>query len=123
MPGLCQASEEGEAKMNWLCVEQAEKEVKRLDPKLGRDDEAFDVAVILIVSILIETQSPDRLALFTMRKRELVYRVVTNLKKNGVFTKDGNWAIDWWDKETGSIAFWLDVNIGMGYIKRVKAKP
>ena len=108
--------------MNWLCVEQAEKEVKRLDPKLGRDDEAFDVAVILIVSVLIESQSPDRLALFTMRKRDLVYRVVANLKKGGVFNKDGEWAIDWWDKETGGIAFWLDVGTGQGLFVRRRRK-
>jgi len=109
--------------MNWLCIEQAEKEVKRLDPKLGRDDEAFDVAVILITSVLIETQSPDRLALFTMRPRSLVYRVVENLKKSDVFTKDGKWAVEWWDKETGAIAFWLDVGIGQGLIKRRKRRP
>ena len=120
MPDLRQEAEEGEGNVNWLCVEQAEKEVKRLDPKLGKDDEAFDVAVILIVSVLIESQSHDRLALFTMRKRELVYRVVANLKKNGVFTSDGQWAIDWWDKETGGVAFWLDVGTGQGLIARRK---
>lgn len=95
-----------------------QKQVKRLDPMLKDNDDAFKAAVILLANSSNELKTPKELSKFTGYPAGDIRPILANLKKNklgwsrdGVFRHSG-----WRDKETGNISFWIDVTVGMGYL-------
>jgi hypothetical protein len=95
-------------------VDMLKAEVRRMDPKVnGR---ALKAGVIMLAA-LQEGTSFERLVEFTGFPRRTVFEFVKRLRMNGVFTDDGRVAAAWFDKD-GGIAFWMDVNVALGFIKR-----
>lgn len=94
--------------------------VKELDPKLSEKDGAFAAAMVLIAASQVGTKA-DRIAKRTGLKRELVRAYNRRLREQGIFTKDGKIACDWFDKESGGIAFWMDVAVAEGLMQKVPA--
>jgi len=101
-------------KMDLLWVK---KEVHRMDPVLKENDEAFKIAVILMSSVIIGANI-KRLATFTHYPRNYISKIGLYFRKNEVWKNGKVDTSEWFDKDTGGIAFWLCVAVGQGYLKR-----
>ena len=104
--------------------EKAEIVVKALDRTLRKSDPAFQVAVILV--LLVTTPKDTTLAdIQRMVKypRKFCCEVFSRLLDNGVIDNRGMVHANWFDRDTGDVAFWLDVNIGLGFMTRCDDSP
>lgn len=90
--------------------------VKELDEKLEETDDSYKGALIL-VSLMNTKHTIGAIKHFTKLPYNFVRDFIKNLQKSKVI-KDGKIYCEWMDKETGGIAFWMDVNIGLGLLKR-----
>lgn len=100
-------------------IEQIKECVRNLDPNLKEVDDGFKVACILIKGT--ETQNVYDISKFFGYPLPFIKKVAYRLQENGVWKPGRNGGItycDWFDEETGGISFWLDVNIGLGFIER-----
>ena len=95
------------------------KEVHRLDKSLDEFDESFLIAVVLISSAIVGANI-KRLATFTHYSRDFISDIGKHLRKNGVWKNGQVDNYEWFDKNSGGVAFWINVAVGQGYIKRVK---
>lgn len=91
--------------------------IHELDPNLQEEDSAFSSAMILLAAAEVGPNADD-IASLTNLSSEAVKERFARLEQNGVF-KDGKIYCDWFDEETGTTAFWLDVCIAEGTINRV----
>lgn len=98
-----------------------ENEVKNLDKNLLQTDEAFRVACILLTSTQVGTDT-KKIAEFLHYDESIVKKYEKNLRQNKVWVKDQVAGSEWFEKPSGSIAFWLDVSVAIGYIKKVDVK-
>jgi hypothetical protein len=111
--GLSKALPERETAM--MTLQRIKNLVHRLDPELETTDEAYDVAVIMLAALEV---GPNirRIARFT----QLTYRAVTEvsrrLRANGVW--QGTKTVAGWAGKDGGLAFWLDDNVGLGYLEK-----
>jgi DNA-binding XRE family transcriptional regulator len=94
--------------------------LKTADPALKETDEIFKCAAILLASA---TLGPDEKAIATGLgyPLELVNKFAHNLRTSKIW-KGGKVYADWDDKETGGTAFWCDVLVGQGLLKRGSSK-
>ena len=103
-----------------MTLKNIKKIIKELDPPFCESDEAFKCAVVLLAC----TEKPHRindLVEFTKVDRSLVVKYMRNFRANKFFTRTGKINHSgWFDEETGGIAFYCDVNIGMGFLHRDK---
>jgi hypothetical protein len=93
------------------------KEVYRLDPVITEEDDGFKVAVILISSVIVGANI-KRLAIFTHYTREYIAKVGKYFRKNQVWKNGEVDTSEWFKKETGGVAFWMNVAVGQGFVKR-----
>jgi len=93
-----------------------EKEVVKLDPKVKRSSESFFVACILLSALQVGANS-KKVAKFLEVKENRVKTYAKNLKESGIW-KNGKTHCDWFDEKDGGIAFWCDVLVGEGKLKR-----
>ena len=97
-----------------LTLRQVKNAIRRLDDAITPDDEAYNVAMVMLSALAVGANI-RRIARFT----GLTYRYVTEigrrLRANGVWCRSMT-CCDWFEEENGTIAFWLDANIGLGYI-------
>lgn len=91
--------------------------VLELDTKLDGDCVEFDAGCVVLAAAF-HGPNADRCAKLLQLSRAQVREWGKNLAANGVW-KNGRVYADWDDEKTGGIAFWLDVNIALGYIERV----
>jgi hypothetical protein len=47
-----------------------------------------------------------------------VVEFVERLRQNGIFTDEGKIAAEWFHKRNGGAAFWCDVNVCLGFLRR-----
>ena len=112
----CTVAEEGSEQVKAITLSYLEQQVRRLDPSLTRDDRAFETALILLASA-VEGPSIERIAYLTNIPRSRVAERGRRLRKNRVWS--GNRVVaNWFDKESGGIAFWLDVLVADGFMAR-----
>ncbi len=97
-------------------LNKAKEIVKKLDENLEETDDNYKGALIL-VSLMDTKHTIGAIKYFTKLPYNFVRDFMKNLKKNGII-KNGKICCDWMDKETGGIAFWMDVSAGLGLIKR-----
>ncbi len=92
------------------------KSVKKLDPNIKEDEEAFKVACILLASAF---EGADSIKIGKLLKLPVkdIKKYEANLRKNNVW-KENKVYCDWFNNETGSISFWLDVNVALGYVEK-----
>ncbi len=91
------------------------KTVKNLDKNLSSREDAFKVACLMLKGL--ETQNVKTLSEFFKYPLLWVKKVAERLKLNGIWNHGKTYA-DWGNEETGGISFWVDVNVGLGYIER-----
>lgn len=87
-----------------------------MDPNLDPKSEDFKMAATLLASAVVGP-NVGRLKAFTRYPLGLLKKVSTRMRENGIFVK-GKLHVEWLEKETGGIAFWLDVACAKGYIAR-----
>jgi len=92
------------------------KTIKELDASLTFRDESFKVAAILIKGL--ETQNVLKLTSFFGYPYSFIKSIADRLKTNKIW-QHGKTLCDWDNEETGGIAFWVDVNVGLGYLSKV----
>jgi len=92
-------------------------EVRRMDPVLDEDDEGFKAATVLLASVIVG-QNQQKLVKFTGYRNTLIAKFAANLRRSGVWQK-GKMADSGWFEKDGGTAFWLDVCIARGLLKRV----
>lgn len=97
-------------------LKQVKAEVKKLDPQLSENDTSFTTAVILISGLVIGANA-DKVARFTGYRRSEVRDRATRLRENGVWQR-GKTCCEWFEKETGGIAFWMDVMVADGLMAK-----
>lgn len=93
------------------------KEVHKLDPKLKEKDEGFKIATILLTA-LQEGANSKKIAKFLDIPETEVTRYEKNLRDNKIWI--GNKTSANWFGESGGTAFWMDVTVAQGYMKRTK---
>jgi len=94
------------------------KAVKELDESLSGEDAAYRVGVILLAATEVG-QSPKALSEFTGYPRDEIKGYSKHLRENNIWNRGRTYHAGWDDEETGGIAFWLDVNVALGYVERV----
>jgi len=100
-----------------LTITELKKEIRRLDPKLKTTDPAFTTAVILMASAIVGADA-RAISKYSAIPLSEVTKRSKNFRKQKVWVGEKVRHSGWFDKETGGIAFWLDVAIGQGYLAR-----
>jgi len=96
--------------------------VHKADPKLHGNSKGFRVACMLIAGL--ETQNVYDLSKLFRYPLDFVKSTAYNLQDNKIWVpgkKGGKTRCEWFHEEYGFTAFWLDVNIGLGYIIKIEA--
>ena len=93
-----------------------EASVKKLDPKLKKNEETFKIATILLSSIQVGAD-PKAIAKFLDIGVKEVEKYEKNLRKSKVW-QGKKVACEWFEKEAGGVAFWCDVLVAQGLVKR-----
>lgn len=93
--------------------------VRKLDPKLAAADQEFSVAMVLLAAARVGPREVDLMKELDWPSSK-IRPIARHLRLGGVFDRGKVHHSGWFDKETGSIAFWCDVAIGMGYLRRAK---
>lgn len=105
-----------------MTLNQIKNIIKSLDPPIKEYEEGFKCAIVLLSC----TEKPPRIkdiVEFTNIERPLVAKYMRNFKANKFFTSTGKINHSgWFDKDTGGIAFYCDVNVGLGYLRRVNTQ-
>lgn len=99
-----------------LTLEKIQREVKRLDPKLHKNDNLFKTAVLMFSALRVGP-STKRLVEFTGYPTSFVEPRVQRLRKAKIFVR-GKVRCAWFEKAGGEIAFWCDVLVAEGMLDR-----
>lgn len=102
--------------MSDMTLEQIKKEVHKLDPKCEVNSHAYKAAVCLLASLQVGPNA-KKVAEFTGYHLTTVRDFAGNLRDSGVWKK-GKIHCEWFDKKSGSTAFWLDVAVAQGLVQR-----
>lgn len=95
---------------------KVKKIIRQLDPQLAEHDDAFKVAVILIFAARYG-QHMDEIYKHLPYTNDFINQVVLRLKENKIFV-DGKIQCNWFDEQGGAMEFWMDVNVGLGFMER-----
>jgi len=101
-----------------LTLQQITEEVRRMDPHCTGD--AYKAAVCLFSSLVVGPDS-KKLIEFTGYPSKLVRGFSSNLRASGVWS-NGLVHADWFNKDSGGVAFWCDVAVAQGLMRRVPRK-
>ena len=93
------------------------EEVKRLDPTMSEKDEAFFIASVLLSGLAVGADY-KQISKFLGVRSGKVFKYKKNLEEAEIWTKDGRTSCNWFNKKTGSIAFWMDVLVAQGMLER-----
>jgi len=88
--------------------------------ELEADDETYKAAAVLLASATLGP-NPAAIAKTLKYPSALVAKFNYNLRKSGVW-KRGRVFANWGDKETGGVAFWMDVMVAQGLMERARAR-
>jgi hypothetical protein len=100
-------------------VADIEKEVHRLDPKVKKDSTAFKCAVFLLSAVVVGPVI-DRLKKFTGYDEAFVREKLQLMRQNDIVNglRGRKLRVEWFEKETGGLAFWADVAVLEGLLTR-----
>lgn len=94
------------------------KEVSKLTGINDEKDPGF-VAGVLLISSLQTGPNIKRLSKYTKYSRKDISEYARRCRTNGIW-KGGKVCCNWFDKESGSTEFVLDVCVAQGLMNRVK---
>lgn len=93
-----------------------EAEIKKLDPKLKKSDEYFEIATILLSGLVVGA-NVKKISDFLNLSIQKVKQYEKNLRKNGIWKGEKTYGEEWF-KKNGGLAFWLDVHVVKGYLEK-----
>ena len=91
--------------------------VKKLDPKLSTTDDAFKWACVLVAAADVGTD-PRKLAKRLDWPLSEAQDAAAQCRKVGLFNRGKVIHGGWFDKESGGVAFWMDVMVARGLLER-----
>lgn len=94
-----------------------QQDILRMDPSLDTTDTIFKVAAILLSSLVVGPNA-RKIARYTAFPYRFVMRVSRRLRTSRVWIGTKVAGAGWADPELGGTAFWLDVCVGLGWLKR-----
>lgn len=104
-------------------LQDIKAEVQHLDPTLKRKDRSFRTAVILLASVTNDLKTSEELRDFTKYQLRECYTCLKNLRSNGLGWRGDTFVHSGWDdKETGGVAFWIDVAVANGQLVTVRSR-
>lgn len=105
-----------------ITINEIKAEVRRLDPSLKDKDKAFKAAVALLAATCGLAPRPTgyMLTKVTGYPYSLVCGFVSQWKSSGVI-ESNKICCDWLNRRDRGIAFWCDVAVGLGYMRRKAA--
>ena len=98
----------------------------RLETALRALDETADpkkdktALILLALHFMGPTASAGRIARLLQIEDSRVAVVKGRLAAGGIISPESGFDVQWMDEEAGGIAFWMDVNVGDGYMERNK---
>ena len=95
-------------------LRQIENIVHKMDPDVSSDDDAYQVAIIILAALQVGANI-RRIAHFTGYLIREVAEIGRRLRANGVW-RGPKTRCEWFNGDC--IAFWMDVNVGLGYMER-----
>jgi hypothetical protein len=98
-------------------IQEIRAEVRAMDPHLKPWNPSFKSAVLLLSLLVVGPDDITTLASFSRLPRSFVETRVARLRANGIVTAEGKVAAAWFDT-AGAEAFWLDVCVAEGLMKR-----
>ena len=102
---------------NKITVEQIKDEIHKMDENLSEDDDSFVIAVLLISACQVGT-TIKALSKFTNYPVCMIRSYIQRARKKGIFKNGKIIHSGWFNEDTGSICFWLDVAVVHGYLDR-----
>jgi hypothetical protein len=105
--------------MEKITLEIIKKEVEKLDPALAgaENDEAYQVAVILLSAAFVEGPNVDRLVKFTGYSRDFIADISRRMHGSGLwengFVHDDHW---FRGDRYATMIFWTDTFVATGQI-------
>lgn len=97
-------------------MEEIQKQIAKLDPKLKPSDPAYEAAAFLIASLMVGPVQ-YKIEHLTKLSKKTVARFAKLCRENKIWF-GGQVHAGWFDDETGGIAFWSDVNVLLGMFQR-----
>lgn len=101
-----------------MTLEKVKAEVRKMDPNLDSESSSFRAAVVLLAGLVVGANA-DSIAEFTGYSRAEVRKFGSNLRECGVW-RGSKTACGWDDPESGGVAFWMDVCVAEGTLRRSK---
>jgi hypothetical protein len=98
---------------------QIRQAIRKADPYLREDEESFQAAAVLLASVHLGPK-PGAIAKALGYPLSRVSKFGRNLRCSGVWER-GCLCCDWDNKRTGVLAFWLDVAVALGRLKRAES--
>jgi len=102
-----------------MTLEEIRLEVKRLDPELTENGDAFNTAVILLSALVVGAEQ-RRIAKFTGIPISTIRPLATRLRKAKIWV-GGTTCCNWFVEPNGAMSFWMDVCVAEGLVERVEA--
>ena len=99
-----------------LTLAKIKKAVRKLDPDCKPESEAFKAAVCLLASLQVGPNA-KKIAEFTKYRERTVRNFAGHLRDSGVW-RNGKVRCEWFDERHGGVAFWLDVAVATGMVRR-----
>jgi len=96
-------------------------EVRKMDDKLGLDEPAAYCAAMLLCAINHGAYT-ETVIDKTGVPAEVGNEIAERLRQQRIWVGPQTHHSGWDDPETGGIAFWMDVNVGLGFMERAKPK-
>ena len=93
-------------------------ELHKMDTSLKDDDSAFRTGIVMLSALQVGP-SNEALRQFTGYPRAFVRETTERLRQGGVF-HGGKVRCEWFE-ENGSVSFWLDVGVGLGWFEKTES--
>jgi hypothetical protein len=87
------------------------------DP-IEEGSEDFDAALVLLAGCYLGTAKILPLSRLTGVHPRKVVEFAVRLRASGAWTHSGKTSVEWFDADAGQLAFWLDVWVATGVLKR-----
>lgn len=101
-----------------MTLDEAKKALTEIDGEDWSPDQ-WDAGLILLTGLEVGPNA-DKVAAFTGIPRSKCREIGGRLRENGVWSGRKIRA-EWFDEETGGVAFLCDVNVALGMLKRSPA--
>jgi hypothetical protein len=93
-----------------------EVELRRLDPRISKKDDAFFAGLVLLSGLNVGADA-EKISKFLGVPKDKILPLEKNLRKADVWVGERTVG-DWFNKKNGGIAFWMDVCVALGMLTR-----